>query len=205
MKTNFKLLLMIVSFALFSHQISAMGAPRNLFGAVPGNNQGILDQVDFTRTEVNGNNAVHFWALRGNTLVLRGFLDRDGVDYSVRNNDGETPLHIGARGSWAVVNFLIGIKEVDINVQDKNGNTPLHIAAGGGHLEIVKLLLCLNRIEKNRKNNDGKTPAQLAQDSKALDCLAILTRGNRVKSARKRDRGTFNADWRKKTKKARTE
>ncbi|KAJ3182521.1 Glycerophosphocholine phosphodiesterase [Gaertneriomyces sp. JEL0708] len=71
------------------------------------------------------------------------------LDPNVANDDGETPLHIAARGGHAAcIRLLVGACEnanwikAKIDAKDRAfGRTPLFLAAMEGHLDSVKILI----------------------------------------------------------------
>ena len=71
--------------------------------------------------------------------VLLGLLAA-GANKDLKNNDGETPLHIAVKeGNQAIVDALI--KEgANVNQQNVLGETPLHIAVYYSHQAIVEAL-----------------------------------------------------------------
>jgi len=64
-----------------------------------------------------------------------------GADPGIRNNDGQSALHVASReGNLSVVRQLLKF-DVDINSYDSEGRTPLQLAVEGGHEMVEKLLL----------------------------------------------------------------
>ena len=64
--------------------------------------------------------------------MLRALIEL-GADVNKANNDGLTPLYVGAQeGHEAMVRALIELG-ADINKASDKGVTPLHIAAQKGH------------------------------------------------------------------------
>ncbi|MCP5369897.1 MAG: ankyrin repeat domain-containing protein [Rickettsiaceae bacterium] len=84
-----------------------------------------------------------------------------GADPTIKNNGGNTPLHLASLcGNKKIVDLLID-KEVDLNIQNTDGNTPLHLASLLGYKEVVDLLLN-NRADPTIKNKDGNTALHVA-------------------------------------------
>ncbi|WP_261983855.1 ankyrin repeat domain-containing protein [Wolbachia pipientis] len=94
---------------------------------------------------------------------------------NVKDNHGQTPLHIAARsGSLNIVKYLIN-KSADINAKDKYDNTPLHLAADTGEFDIVKYLI----IKGNNINAEGErgwTPLHIAAKNGELNMVEYLVK-----------------------------
>ncbi|MGL5028846.1 MAG: ankyrin repeat domain-containing protein [Wolbachia pipientis] len=80
-----------------------------------------------------------FLAIENNNLKEVKTLLEKGVDLSVQNNKGNTPLNEAVfKGHTEVIRLLLD-NGVSANYVDNNGRTPLLIAATHGHIETVKL------------------------------------------------------------------
>ena len=78
-------------------------------------------------------------------------------------DEGDTPLHLAARGGHQpVVELLLSLK-ASTNASNVNGATPLHFAAGGGHTEIVKMLVA-RRANPDIVNAMGDTTPSCEQE-----------------------------------------
>ncbi|XP_055303165.1 putative ankyrin repeat protein RF_0381 [Sitodiplosis mosellana] len=68
-------------------------------------------------------------------------LIRNGINMSLRFDNGQTPIHMAAeKNSYRVVKLLID-NGVNPNILDENGQTPLHITAEKGFEDIAQLLI----------------------------------------------------------------
>ena len=82
---------------------------------------------------------MHSAALSGNPAVVKKLIDA-GADVRVRNNDGNTPLHLAVLSSPLVTGLLIGAG-AEVNTWNSLRNTPLHVAMTFGKIEAALLLL----------------------------------------------------------------
>ncbi|MBS0236277.1 MAG: ankyrin repeat domain-containing protein [Proteobacteria bacterium] len=139
-----------------------------------------------TIVDANGNTALHN-ASRLSDKDQAEVLLKAGASVNVRNNNGNTPLHLSAFDSFSTsepVNsfrFLLN-NGADVMAEDNDGNTVLHILAFGGyrapftggakpHLETIaqhKQLL-------NKQNKAGATPLHIAAMSGHIDAVSVLS------------------------------
>ena len=110
-------------------------------------------------------------------LVVRVLLNVPGIDASVRDKYGMTPLHHAAlNGRHEVVSALIDLPGVNVNAIDHNGSTPLHRAADGGHPGAVRALLRARDIDANAVDRDGMTALIIAANADHASCIRELIR-----------------------------
>lgn len=93
---------------------------------------------------------------------------------NVKDNHGQTLLHIAAKsGNLNVMKCLVN-KGASTNTKDKYDNTPLHSAAYyAGELDIVKYLIIKNN-NINAKGEYGRTPLHIAAINGDLDMVEYL-------------------------------
>ncbi|CAG8059427.1 unnamed protein product [Penicillium salamii] len=65
----------------------------------------------------------------------------DIQDVAIRNTDGDTALHLAARGGHVTAGKILRRKGADQEAKSHSGKTPLYKAASGGHTYFVKWLL----------------------------------------------------------------
>ena len=130
------------------------------------------------KSDYNGDYLVHIAARTGKTNVMT-VLGRVGqADMNVRNNDGQTPLHISSKiGDDAMVRVLQNFN-ANADVIDKKERTALHVAAEYGHTVIVEILVEKFRANVHMRTKDGSTLMHLAAEHGYADTvLAFIKRG----------------------------
>lgn len=103
---------------------------------------------------------------------------RNGVDPTMKDEDGNTPLHTVIKSSqltesqkYSVVLILLEDLRVDVNIVNVKGETPLHLACDQGLKSLILLFLSLN-ADIGSKDTDSKTP---------LDRISHLSLTEKVK------------------------
>ncbi|MEY3202269.1 MAG: hypothetical protein RIR70_1819 [Pseudomonadota bacterium] len=127
-----------------------------------------------------GHTALHR-AVAGGDLAMVELLASLGADFSCRNTDGETLLHIAARGDDPrLVESLRRFCPADAT--DDEGNTPLHVAAGEGRFNVITSLAKPARLLEIR-NHAGQTPLHLAaQNNQPVALVDLLFLGANIES-----------------------
>jgi ankyrin repeat protein len=101
-----------------------------------------------------------------------------GVDPSVTDHLGNTPLHYSAgAGHTAVVARLVAHPKSQVNKPNNMGDTPLHKAAWRGSAETVKVLVS-SGADLNAKNNNGERPVQIAKNSEIGSLVQPASEGD---------------------------
>ncbi len=93
--------------------------------------------------------------------IIKLLIDNGGI-VDIKDNGGETPLHLAARvNNQDVAKSLLELG-ANVNAKDKGGDTPLMYAAYGiGGKPIIQLLI-ENGADINTKDNRGNTPLHIA-------------------------------------------
>ncbi|XP_021762959.1 alpha-latrocrustotoxin-Lt1a-like [Chenopodium quinoa] len=90
------------------------------------------------------------------------------MDWSVKNEDGNTPLHVAfLKRKFEVAEWLVKEYPELVAVTNEDGNTPLHVAAAVDDVSIFKVLFIDKDIVKwqptgRLKNKEGNTPLHVA-------------------------------------------
>jgi ankyrin repeat protein len=110
-------------------------------------------------------------------LVVARLLIQNGVDVTVKNEYGATPmLHVCKHFKQNITNLMIE-NGADVNAQDNIGNTSLHMAGEHSDWSIyfgVSRMLLLNGANANVNNNKGETPLHLACREGCLEVVQLL-------------------------------
>ena len=108
------------------------------------------------------------WSSSGACLIK---LAAAKADFSIRDDQGKTPLHyLAALGSQQPLFFIRGIDQifvedkVDFQTRDNDGNTPLQIAAKSGTRDVFDWLV-KQGASLDETNNQGETARLLAAHS----------------------------------------
>ena len=105
----------------------------------------------------------------GHNAIFSALL-KDSSRPDMRDNSGNTPLHLAARDGYqkAVCQLLAVTAELDITNHD--GQTPLHLAAAGGHGAVIRMLQ-KHGFQPDCKDNKGNTPLHLAARSGRFEAV----------------------------------
>ncbi|MEO1300799.1 MAG: ankyrin repeat domain-containing protein [Bacteroidota bacterium] len=149
--------------------------------------------LSFRRTNVNaknkdGNTALHFTVMLNRPKMTKAILGHNLVRLNIRNNRGETPLHLALRQNvenndkmtsdlvWRCFTLLLGHPRTDVNLKNRNGYTPLHIAFAAHRRDLVQLLSAHLTADFNVEDSQGNTPLHNAVEMRSLSlvqrCLA---------------------------------
>lgn len=120
-----------------------------------------------------------------NIATVRTLLNR-GTELNIKNNDGNTALHLAAlRGYIAIVKILLE-KGVEINAKNNWGETALYLATSKGDAATVQELLDKG-ADINAKNNWGVTPLFMAVSKGYSSIVQILLTSGADVNARDND------------------
>ncbi len=107
-------------------------------------------------------NQALIWSIPHRDLSKIGCLLRLGANPNIKNNLGQTPLHLAAANNQVeIVKLLIGHKTL-LDIQDDEGNTALHVAMEKQANAVMKMLL-LESASTSIKNKKQLLPRQIAQ------------------------------------------
>lgn len=120
--------------------------------------------------------ALHHACHHGNKYNIEQLLSR-GADPTMRNCDGETPLHLAGKKYRADLLVLFVGRGVDWNATDRLGQTVLHCVC---NLVIVRLrnvrVLLENGADPSVRNRSGQSPLHLAAVSPQKHLMQLLVK-----------------------------
>ena len=121
-----------------------------------------LDEVDQI-----GRSALHHAVEIGFAPLVEELLNANILGrVSVKDNNGDTPLHLAAaKGHVQIVSMLLGHESyaASVGLRSTEGRTPLHYAAMQKSVDVVKALLEKSQIEIDVKDAGGYTAADWAK------------------------------------------
>ncbi|XP_042478312.1 ankyrin repeat-containing protein At5g02620-like [Macadamia integrifolia] len=127
-------------------------------------------------SDKNGMTALHYAALRGNTLSMDALIQCCPDCFEQIDNRGRTTLHFAVKaGSDATIKYMItknanlsSISKFMVNKCDKNGDTPLHLAAKIPNLDALRFLVDRPEVDKRALNKDNLTALDILK-AKGID------------------------------------
>jgi len=134
----------------------------------------LLDLFAMSSTEVQD---LFFAELKSETPHIEKIevmIESGLVSVEVKNNRGQTPLHVASdSGSIETAKLLIE-RGADVEAKsDAWGWTPLHYASGNDHVEVAKLLIDAG-ADLDAKSNKGRTPLHFANFRDSNDIINLL-------------------------------
>jgi ankyrin repeat protein len=108
----------------------------------------------------------------GNSAEIARLI-KTGANIRIKDQHGNTPLHIvSLRGNCESIELLLN-KGAKIHSTNDNGDTPLHRAASGGNCEIIELLI-KNGAKVHSTNNNDSTPLHKSAEYGRLKAAKLL-------------------------------
>ena len=119
---------------------------------------------------------LHELAARGEPARIAQAIAK-GVPVDVRDQGGQTPLHVACKEAHLFATMMLIAKGADVRARDRDERTPLHLAAGGDpsadgeRYQIVKLLVAkgADRTARDARGNRPIDYATRAEIRKTLE------------------------------------
>ncbi|XP_072464630.1 E3 ubiquitin-protein ligase MIB2 isoform X4 [Notamacropus eugenii] len=132
---------------------------------------GILTEVptiDFTASNCQGFNLLHYAALKGNVLAVKRILARARQLVDTKKDDGFTALHLAALNNHReVAEILIKEGRCDVNIRNNRHQLPLHLAVTQAHVALLLLLVSAGS-DVNAEDEAGDTAMHIALEKHQL-------------------------------------
>jgi ankyrin repeat protein len=120
----------------------------------------------------NDRKAIHYVDMSSQPEVV-ALLLKYTSNFHVKDNEGNTPLHIAIKNGKVEIAQLLIANGADLHAKDNEGNTQLHIAVKNGKVEIAQLLIA-NGADLHAKDIYGNTPLHRAAIVKHKELAALL-------------------------------
>ena len=119
--------------------------------------------------------AAHLAAREGHTKILRTLLTSPGIDLTIKNKEGRTPLHIAAvhNRKWAAKVLLERHVKL-LGRRDKYERTAFILAAEKGHIDVLKVLKGFGQDMNETTIKQGWTALHLAAENGMVDTVRWL-------------------------------
>ncbi len=118
---------------------------------------------------------LHGAVLGGSNVLVDQFIDKVPKEkLNVRNDRGETPLHLAASmGKHFICKRLIDAG-ADVTAVSGDGNTVLHFAVKSSNIRLIKYILEVTQPYNaiHATNNEGRTPLYFATSERDCSMLA---------------------------------
>ena len=115
------------------------------------------------RRDARGNTALHHAAHYGRSDASRALMA--AWECSCENRDGESALHVAARGGWVEMVRVLLECGADVDRMARYLMTPLHVASQLGHAGVVEALLAAG-ANVNWRSKRGQTPLDLCRTTR---------------------------------------
>ena len=136
---------------------------------------------DFEEKLSDSNAILHIIAQAGKLTLLKTVIDVGILDFNVKDDYGNTPLHVAcSHGHYEIVKTLLIYAKylgIDVNATSDDGWTPLHEAVYFEHHQIVNLMLHYSKmlhLKPHLSDNDGKTPLKIAIENNSLEIVKLF-------------------------------
>lgn len=127
-------------------------------------------QHSFASTEADRNLLAA--AKSGNIASITELLN-SGANINIKDDKGETPLHLAVTGGFTSVASILLERGADAGLANMKGVTPLMIAAFKNYTDIVKLLITA-KVAVDSESRNGFTALMLASQAGNLEVIKLL-------------------------------
>eukprot|EP01038_Epipyxis_sp_PR26KG_P007129 gene7129-9728_t len=133
-------------------------------------------RVDISAQDANGYTPVVI-ATQYNQINSVIFLVKCGADLTLKDTNGDSPLHWAAyKGFEEMAGLLLYLLPTELENIDVYGQTPLHLAALRGNYEVVEYLISDYRADASKRDKNGLTPLELCVKKKQIKAEWVIRR-----------------------------
>lgn len=164
------------------HWAAALGVPEQVAFYVQNNEYPINALTPQSWT------AAHLAAREGHTKILRTLMTVPGIDLTIKNREGRTPLHIATiyNQKWAAKVLLERYIKL-LGLRDKYDRTAFIIAAEKGHVKILQVLKGFGQNMNETTLRQGWTALHLAAENGKVDTVKWLLENGTKKWTKVKD------------------
>jgi ankyrin repeat protein len=131
-------------------------------------------QADVNMTDWQSNRPLHL-AVSSKHMDIVQYLVLHGAYVNVKNDRGETPLHLSINAPLNICQYLV-MRDANLNEKNKRGLTALHLASKNMEVDHVRYLLN-HGADPTLQDDAGRLPIDFVMDStlnKAEQIRALL-------------------------------
>lgn len=127
-----------------------------------------MDTFDINEQNEHGYTPLMAMVLNDDSIDCTHILLQSGADATIKNNAGDTALHLCARTRCkeeVAIHMAIEIVtfgSCDVNIEDKYGQTALHHAVDSHRIDMAELLINMG-ANITHKDHKGVTPSDRAE------------------------------------------
>ena len=125
----------------------------------------------------NKQTALHIVCMNAHKEITAYLLSCPGCNPNIKDNHGNTPLHIASSSNfYDIVKVIVENVHniVDVHLTNNHRQTALHLACKHGHNDIVEFLVSQAKCHPNVKEENGDTPLHIASRQGHLECVETI-------------------------------
>jgi hypothetical protein len=129
--------------------------------------------------------AAHLAAKHGDTKILKTLRSAPGIDFSIKNDDGYTPLHVAAlHNSVGAVKIILEWDRKLLHVRDKKKWTAFLLAAKKGHVKVLEVMKNRGQNVDEATTKNGWSGLHLAAENGHIGAVKLLLANGANKNMR---------------------
>ena len=116
---------------------------------------------------------IHEAVKSGDVAAVKALLDKTPALVNLKDESGQTPLHLAAQGQNPAMVPLLVDRGADVKATDNRGISPLHVLASRGDLAAMTVLIDKG-ADVNLKAADGAAPLHSATMGRRVEAIRLL-------------------------------